>query len=488
MPAFAGLQTNSYTWLILAGTMAVWMLSLRLVPGWASEGWPSVLKSLYGLAWLGFGLDIVLRFLMLSYNAVEWGNGTPRLMAQTAETVNGTLAYCGLFWFFVALAYGFAVRRRGAGPLIWTERFDLDFAYAAAIPTALFSSLLFFVTDGPSRIPVQLLTPLASVAALYMVPATIVWWDHFRTAKSKWRIGSIQLLVLLPAFIHAWRSPYRENLSPLLLIPLIAALFAGRRPALRKLVPLALICFLVATSLVTSYRRIKWENVRPEEVANEMERASAVEWLTGSWGDQMKRFHSFDSMLLTVRLVPSARPFSGRSVLVAPFIRGFVPRMIYGDKAAADAGERFGSEIWAFDDPMARDHGGAAIAPSMPGDLYDSGGVFDIALGALLWGAVLGLLDGWKGHLPVFCAAAITALLATSCAMSIERDFDHSVAGTIQIVLLLIVVAGLVALARRREPEVRLGADLGGYVDAPNFESRFDADFDRTFDPTPEHS
>jgi hypothetical protein len=266
-------------------------------------------------------------------------------------------------------------------------------------------------------------------------------------------------LVLLPALVNGWRSPYRENLAPLFLVPLLAALFAGRRPALRKLALAGVICFLGISSLVSSYRRIKWENTRPEEVASEIRSAGAVGWFTGDFGERLARFHSFDSILLTVHLVPNAMPYSERSVLVAPFIRGFVPRFIYGAKGGWDAGEKFGVSIWAYDDPTARDHGAAAIAPSMPGDLYDSGGVLDIVLGALIWGALLGLVDGWKAHLPAFCAAAVTALLATHCALSVERDFDHEVAGLIQISLLLLVVSGVIALARSRRTDASLGLE-----------------------------
>jgi hypothetical protein len=252
-----------------------------------------------------------------------------------------------------------------------------------------------------------------------------------------------------------------ENFAPVFLIPLLAAVFAGRRLELRKLVPAAVICFLVVSSLVTSYRRIKWENTRTEEVASEMKSAGVVDWFTGNFGERMGRFHSFDSILLTVALVPKMRPYSGRSVLVTPFVRGFVPRFIYGDKGLAVAGEKFSVDVWAYDDPATRDHGSAAIAPSMPGDLYDSGGVLDIVLGGLIWGGLLGLLDGWKAHLPVFCTAGLTALVATHCAMSVERDFDHEVAGLIQTLLLLIVVSGLIALARRRSTQSSLGFDPG---------------------------
>jgi hypothetical protein len=459
MPGFAGLQTNLLTWLIVAGMAACWVISVRLVPGWAREGWPSLLKSVYGFVWLDFGLDILLRFLMLSYNAVEWGNGTPRLVAQTTETVNRTLAYCGLFWMLVTLAYAFAVRRKRAGPLSLSRVFTLDFAYTAAIPVALLASAIFYLIEGQSRLPLTLITPLALLANLYMVPAVIVWWDHFRQPGPKRRIGSIHWIVLLPALVRGWCSPYRENLTPILLIPLIAAMFAGKRLVLRKAVPVGLVCLFVLSSVVSSYRRIKWENVRPEEVAYEFGRASLVDWVSGTWDEPMHRFHGFDSMLLTVALVPALEPHSGRNVLVSPFIRGFVPRFIYSDKRAADAGMNFGARIWAFDDPMTREQSGASIAPSMPGDLFDAGGVLYIALGSLIWGSLLGLVDGWKGHLPELCGAAITVLVATQCAMSVERDFDHCLATFIQTLLVFLLCAGLIALARRRNVDFALDFD-----------------------------
>jgi len=452
MPPFAGLQTNFLTWLILVGTTAGWMISVRLVPGWAREGWPSVLKSLYGFFWLGFGLDILLRFLLLSYNAVEWGNYTLRLVAQTVDTVNTTLAYCGLFWMLVALAYAFAVRRRGAGPLGMAQMFTLDFAYAAAIPVALLASAVFYLTEG-QHLPLALITPLSLLAGLYLVPAAIVWWDHFRQPGSKWRIGSIHCIVLLPALVRGYCSPFRETLAPIMFIPLIAALFAGRRPALRKVVSVGLVFFFVATTVVSSYRRIKWQNVPPEEVAREFRQSNIVGWVSGAWEEPMRRFHGFDSMMLTVALIPALEPHSGRNVLVAPFLRAFVPRFINSGKSAADAGPNFGAWLWNFDDPAARGHVGAAIAPTMPGDLYEAGGVLYIVLGALIWGSLLGLVDGWKRHLPAFSGAAITALVATQCAMSVEKDFVFVVASFIQTLLVFVLVAVLIALGRRRNAD-----------------------------------
>jgi hypothetical protein len=291
--------------------------------------------------------------------------------------------------------------------------------------------------------------------------------------------------VLLPALVRGYCSPYRETLAPILLIPLIAAMFAGRRPALRKVIPVGLLCLLVLSSVVSSYRRIKWENVRPEEVARELREGGIGGWLAGASDEPMHRFHGFDSMLLTVDLVPAMRPYSGRNLLVSPFLRGFVPRFIYSGKGAADAGTNFGTQIWAYDDPTSRETSGASIAPSMPGDLFEAGGVLYIALGALVFGTLLGLVDGWKGYLPDLSGAAITALVATQCAMAVERDFDMSVAGFIQTLLVFVLCAGLVALARRRNAD--FAADFEQNSDR-NSHSNFHSNFHPDFDPTLERS
>lgn len=164
-------------------------------------------------------------------------------------------------------------------------------------------------------------------------------------------------------------------------------------------------------------------------------------------------------MLLTVELVPALEPHSGQNLLVSPFLRGFIPRFIYRGKGAANAGMNFGTRIWAYDDPLTRATSGASIAPSMPGDLYDAGGVLYIVLGALIFGGILGLVDGWKAHLPAFCGAAITVLVATQCAMSVERDFDNSVATFIQTLVVFVSAAALIALAHRRNADFALDFD-----------------------------
>jgi len=452
MPEFAGLRTDLTTWIILAVTTLCWLASLRLVPNFKRQGWPALLQSVYGLVWLDFGLDIVLRFCMLSYNAVEWGNATPRLVALSTDIVNTTLIYSGAFWVLVTGAYALAVRRRGAGPLSVTASISPEFAYSAALPVALMASVGFYLADT-GRTPLVLLTPLALMSGLYMVPAVIIWWDHFRRPGPLWRIGSLHVIVLLPALVRGIVSPYRENLAPIVLIPLAAAVFAGRRPRLTRLLPLGLVGLLVLSFVVQSYRQIKWENVRPEELSSQMQHDGLTGWISVASGEPVHRFHAFDSFLLTVALVPALEPHSGRNVLTSALVRGVLPRAVYGNKGNATEGIDFGSRIWAYDNPVMREGGGASIAPSMPGDLYDAGGRLYLVLGALLWGTLLGWVDGWKAHLPVFASAAITVLVMTQCAMSVERDFDYSVSTFIQTLLVFVVVAWATSLVRQEEPQ-----------------------------------
>ncbi len=434
----------------MAAMTLIWLASARLVPNWRRDGWTALLKSVYGLVWLDFGLDIVLRFAMLAYNAVEWGNGTPRLIAQSVTVVNSTLFFCGLFWLVTSLAYTITTHSRGAGPLGVARGLTPEFAYHAALPVTALASLAFYLTET-GRLPLALITPVALVASLYAVPAVIVWWDHFRRPGPVWRIGGIHVIVLMPALVRGIVSPYRENLAPILLIPLVAALFAGKRPRLSKVIPLALVALVLLSVLVQSYRRVKWENVRPEEVASDIQHDGLIGWFSVTSGESVHRFHGFDSFLLTVALVPSLEPHSGRNVVASALVRGVLPRAVYSGKSGAMAGINFGSRIWAYDNPAMREGGGASIAPSMPGDLYDAGGVLYIVFGAMLWGALLGLVDGWKSHLPPFAGAAVIVLVITQCAMSVERDFDNSVATFIQTLLVFVIVAGVVALVRQDE-------------------------------------
>ena len=215
---------------------------------------------MYGFVWMDFGLDILLRFAMLSYNCVEWGNNTLRLAALSPSVINLSLACCSLFWAMLVLGFVLLVktpvwRSASGGPRVRrpggaSRRCSHRGGHIAHFLLRRRADLASVGADHPS----------ALVANLYMVPAAIVWWDHFRQGMPWWRVGTTPMIVLLPAVVRSWRSPYRENLAPLLVIPLIAAIFAGRRPSLRKLLPAGLACFLVITSIIGVSRRLMWDH------------------------------------------------------------------------------------------------------------------------------------------------------------------------------------------------------------------------------------
>src|SRR5262249_56178760 len=158
-----------------------------------------------------------------------------------------------------------------------------------------------------------------------------------------------------------------------------------------------------------------------ESVSGEPESDLFVEPDPG-WLVALRRFHGLDSLLLTVDLVPGVFPFRDDAVVTDALVQGLVPRVLMPGKRLSDRGPEFASTIWAFDSGV---DSGAAIAPSMPGDLYHAGGTATVALGALVWGLVLGLLDRWKDALPPGGRVAVLVLFATQVVPSVERDFVH---------------------------------------------------------------
>src|SRR5262249_3982080 len=168
------------------------------------------------------------------------------------------------------------------------------------------------------------------------------------------------------------------------------------------------------------------------------------------WLVALRRFHGLDSLLLTVDLVPGVFPFRDEPVVVDAFVRGIVPRVLMPGKALSDRGPEFASTIWAFDRGI---ESGAAIAPSMPGDLYHAGGTWTVALGALVWGLLLGLVDRWKDALAPGGRVAVLVMLATQVVPSVERDFVHCTATLLQSLVVMVVIGtGLAQFWRPRAP------------------------------------
>jgi len=170
------------------------------------------------------------------------------------------------------------------------------------------------------------------------------------------------------------------------------------------------------------------------------------------WLVALRRFHGLDSLLLTVDLVPVVFPFRNEPVVADAFMRGLVPRMFMPGKELSTRGPEFAQTIWAFDSGI---ESGAAIAPSMPGDLYHAGGTATVVLGALVWGLLLGLLDRWKDALAPGGRVAVLVLLATQVLASVERDFVHCTATLLQTLVVLLLAGAALSLLWRRHPGCR---------------------------------
>ncbi len=421
----SGLATDHYTWALVLCLGVAWVAAVRLCPSWRRNGPWAVPMSLFGFVWLGFGVDFVLRFLILVYDSVTFGNMTYRLAARPPRVVNETLLLALCFWVSVWIGFLCGVRRSGSGPYRVLTPLAPRAATSFGLVLTLAASSCILLAYGPFDLAAALFTPLAIVGRLWVVPATLVWWEYFRTGKRP----TLRWVVLAPGLLHAWLSPYREHLAVLALTPFIAALFAGRRYRVSTLVLGASLFLVTSTVIIEVGRALVWSGQSMEEAMSD---TGWDHWRnnpdTAPWITVLRRFHGLDSLLLTVDLVPTVFEHSRREVFLSAVTRGLVPRLLYPEKEESTRGIEFSLSIWVEDSAGSA----AAIAPSMPGDLYEAGGAFYVVFGGLLWGLVVGICDGWKQHVPLSVEAVVTALFASQCAFSSERDFAHTVSTLIQ--------------------------------------------------------
>src|SRR6266513_197310 len=141
-----GLDTNEATWLVFVIVALFWALSLRALTPIRSRGWRVIPTTLFGFAWLGFGLDILIRFLLLSVDSVDFGNYTLRLAVLPADTVNRCLMLSGLFW--VCFLGGYMGLRRVPlpNPLQPLANITNHRASKAAVPVLILTSACVYLS------------------------------------------------------------------------------------------------------------------------------------------------------------------------------------------------------------------------------------------------------------------------------------------------------------------------------------------------------
>jgi hypothetical protein len=440
-----GLACTETTWALVALVVVAWLV-LPAIALMDRGRWRGMPVSLLGFAWLGFGADFVVRFFLLAWDSVEFGNDTFRLADLGTATVDQALGLSLLYW--TALVFGVWCwgRMRSPGVLAAIDVFTGAGDPKRRMLVLLGSTVCLVLASGSFGVPLAIVTPMGIVGSLWVVPAATTWAEHAAGVP----VGRQKWLVLVPALLHFAVSPFREHLVPIVLIPLLAYRVTHGRLPRRHIAAgvLAVPLFIMAGQATQAYRDVLWGGASFTATTDGAEQVfDQVVPPDPQWLVSIRRFHGLDSLLLTVDLVPIAFPHRDDAFLVDAIVRGLVPRAIMPSKVLSDRGPEFARTIWAYDSGI---ESSAAIAPSMPGDLYQSGATRAVLLGALAWGLLLGVIDRWKNALRPGGQVAILVLLATQVVPSVERDFAHCVATMLQTLVVIAVGGGLLGLFWRR--------------------------------------
>src|SRR4051794_15757760 len=290
------LQTSALTWYLALGLLAFWAITLPLLVRMRG-GWEPALMSLLGLAWIGFGVGIVFRFFLLAYDAEAFASPSTTLANRPPAVVNLALSSAGLFWLcFVAAALA-ARLLRVPQLLVTLVRRPGNLTGSSLLPTTVISCVCVVAALHPST-PAALATPLSVLGSMWVIPATSAWIRWFRGEPVLWLT---LITTLTPGVLRLVLSPYREHLLVVALVVLVAAVFSGRRLRLAVVIPIAALLVLLSTIAVSTYRQVMWWDVTADDAIS---RVSLAQWedrpFDAPWTEVLRRFHDFDSLLLTV--------------------------------------------------------------------------------------------------------------------------------------------------------------------------------------------
>ena len=195
-----------------------------------------------------------------------------------------------------------------------------------------------------------MIRPLGLITSLWAFPATAAWAISLRTGGE--RFGYRRWIYLVPGLVAFFMEPFRERLLLMLLVPVVAALFAGRRLRLAVVCGVFVAFGLASTIAVGWYRQITWEG---QTVRESVEVLDPQLWLKepyhAPWTAVLRRFHSFDSLVFYVNLVPEVVGFeTDRNPLADVALEGFVPRALYPDKPESRRAMIFSTTLWGYSD------------------------------------------------------------------------------------------------------------------------------------------
>lgn len=456
------MQITGWVPIILGLLIILWAASLWLVKDPRSQtrsSWESVLLSFFGVVWIGFGVDFILRFLLLAYDPDLFQATNLPLTILPPEVLSDTFSYLALFWIFFCLGFlCLAVWITRDPPRILADIEQLvsprmtPLLDAVAIITTVLIILPFF-----RMVPKALLVPFGRSASLCAVPALISWILYFNGEE----IGTRRFIYLLPLALAYLLSPFRAALFTLILCILIPALQFKKNLSFYKVLIIFIIFLIVSTYVNNIYRAYLWG----ESDRGSVDQTFSEEWETwkrnpgkSPWVLAADRFHGFDAMALTVYAVPEIFPYSNRNLLYEFMLISFVPRLIMDSKPLEARGREFSTTIWSLGVRGVSYRTSAAIAPSMPGDLYSIHGVLSVILGAFIFGLLVGLLENWLRGSTTTVKCIILPLFWTGVGGSIEEDLVLGVGTLIQYLIVFFIT--LVILKHFMAPATKANRNI----------------------------
>lgn len=458
------LQLNLITWLCFFGILLLWAFSGMLAGDQRTRSilnWRSIFVSLFGFAWIYFGVIYIFRFFALLYDPLLF-NATQFPMWEIPNHIlSKTFVYLGVYWCIfclgmIATKKIFARRLpkflKRLTPLEAPGNFS---TYDLLTSICTISNLL--VNSSWYLVPNALLTPVGIIGSLWVIPPSIVWYLHFRGFRISLKR---RILYLIPGIILFVLSPFREHLLKVVLCLLIPFLLTKPRVRMVRVFGLISLFLFISSMSIYIYRPFYWGGQSFKEASRY---ADWKQWqekpYLAPWVRIINRFPGFDASALTVLLVPSFFPYENRNIVTELITTAFIPRMINWEKANMERGRDFSTSIWAYTEKgQILNRESAPIAPSMFGDLWASGGWKIVILGAFIWGGLVGFLECWRRVLSPGAAVALTVFLATQVGGGMERDFVHAASTIIQGVIVLLIFLSIV---RRRivwsSPRQRFG-------------------------------
>jgi len=465
------LQLSVTTWLLFFSVLLFWVASAMLAENRharAALKWKIIPLSLFGFAWIDFGVIYIFRFLALLYDPVLFCATQFPMWEMPNHILSETFLYVGVYWSILCLGMVISKEvfsRRLPRFLKRLTLIEVPGNFQALDLLASICIISILLVNSPwGLIPNMLLTPLGVIGSLWVIPPTIAWYFHFRGFKVS--LGR-RILYLVPGAIIFLLSPYREHLLRVVLCLLLPFLLTRPRVRLVRVCGLIGIFLLISSIILYIYRPFYWGDQSLKEAS---QYASWTTWKEeprkAPWIMLANRFSGFDASALTVLLVPSVFPYENRNILKELMMTALIPRIVNWDKTTLGRGRSFSTSIWAYTERgEILDRESAPIAPSMFGDLWSSGGLGTVILGALVWGILIGLLECWRRVLPPGAAAVLIVFLAPLVGGGMERDFIHANATIIQSVIVLLIFVSFLPNKMIRytplRPTVQFGNSIG---------------------------